>query len=66
MVVWEDRPRIGQLIAEDVIPAAGPDRIRGGPDGFRRHGERPDPGHSEGRRGLQGRVGRCRRARAVE
>ncbi len=25
MVVWEDRPRIGRLIAEDVIPAAGSD-----------------------------------------
>jgi hypothetical protein len=66
MVIWEDRPRIGRLIAEDVIPAAGSDRMRGGLDGFRRHGERPDPGHREGRRGLQGRVGRRRRARPVE
>jgi len=66
MVFREGRPQVGQLIAEEGIPTAGFDRMRCGLDGLRRHRDRPDPGHREGRQGLQGRVGRRRRGRPVE
>src|SRR5271157_5744951 len=52
MVFREGRPQVGRLIAEDVIPTAGSDRMRGGLDGLQRRGDRPDhksPRRSPGR-----------------